>query len=154
MHRLVFLPYAVMQARSLEDCLKADGGLARLSGHAARLLRLQRLFESAVPQPLARGARVANLKLEKVVIHADSSAVAAKLRQIVPTLVEVFRKEVGEVTGIQVSVQPRTGSSPSSPTVSHDFLGDYAKQGLTSLADRLPEESPLRQALQHLLKRA
>jgi hypothetical protein len=141
-----------MQARSLEDCLKAESGLARLSGHAARLLRLQRLFESAVPQPLARGARVANLKLGKLVIHANSGAIAAKLRQIVPTLLDVFRNESAEVTGIQVSVQPRPDRRPSSPPASHGPLGGKAKQGLTSLADRLPEDSPLRRALRQLVE--
>lgn len=143
-----------MQARSLEDCLKAESGLARLAGHAARLLRLQRVFESAVPRPLARGARVANLKLGKLVIHADNSAIAAKLRQIIPTLVDVFHNAAAEVTGIQVSVQPRQDKQPPPPDVSHDPLGDHAKQGLTSLADHLPEDSPLRTALLRLIKHA
>lgn len=144
-----------MQARSLEDCLKADGGLARLSGHAARLQRLQRLFESAVPGTLVRGARVANLKLGKLIIHADSGAVAAKLRQIIPTLVDVFHNnEVAEVTGIEVKVQPRQNMPPGPTVASHELLGDRAKQGLTSLADRLPEDSPLRHALRELVKRS
>lgn len=142
-----------MQARSLEDCLKADGGLARLSGHAARLLRLQRLFESAVPKPLVRGARVANLKLGKLIVHADNGAVAAKLRQIIPTLVDVFlNNEVAEVTGIEVKVQPREDNRPNIPVASHKPIGDRAKQGLTSLANRLPEDSPLRHALRELVK--
>lgn len=143
-----------MQARSLEDCLKADDGLARVSGHAARLLRLQRVFEATVPRPLARGARVANLKLGKLVIHADSGAVAAKLRQITPTLVDVFKKESAEVTGIEVKVQPRTVKPDARPRPDHGPLGDHAKQGLTLLADRLPEDSPLRQALKHLIENA
>lgn len=143
-----------MQARSLDDCLKAEGGLARLTGHAARLLRLQRLFESAAPPPLARGARVANLKLGKLVIHAESSAVAAKLRQIVPTLLDVFHNESAEITGIEIAVQPRANKPSPSSAVDHDPLGDHAKQGLTSLAERLPEDSPLRQALRHLVKNA
>ena len=143
-----------MQARSLEDCLKAYGGLARLTGHAARLLRLRRLFESAVPRPLARGARVANLKLGKLIIHADSGAVAAKLRQIIPTLVDVFHNEAAEVTGIDVKVQPSHDGRPRSTKETNVPLGNHAKQGLTSLAERLPEDSPLRNALQHLVKQA
>lgn len=141
-----------MQARSLNDCLKADGGLAHLSGHAARLLRLQRVFESAIPRPLARGARVANFKLGKLVIHADSGAVATKIRQITPTLVDVFRNELSEVTGIEVKVQPRQDARTRQAGAGHAPLGDYAKQGLTSLADRLPDGSPLREALKRLIK--
>lgn len=142
-----------MQARSLEDCLKADGGLARLTGHAVRLLRLQRAFESAAPRALVRSARIANLKLGKLIIHADNGGVAAKLRQITPTLVNVFHNEAAEVTGIEVKVQPLHPPRPPQPDESHGPLGEHAKQGLTSLADRLPADSPLRDALRHLVKR-
>ena len=141
-----------MRVRSLEDCLEADGGLSRLTGHAARLLRLRKLYESAVPRPLARGARVANLKLGKLIIHADNGAIAAKLRQIIPTLVEAFRKNSAEVTGIEVKVQPRADRGPVIPNASHAPIGDRAKQGLTSLAESLPENSPLRGALKHFVK--
>lgn len=151
---LLLLANTPMQARSLEDCLKADGGLARLAGHAARLLRLQRVFESAVPRPMARSARVANLKLGKLIIHADNGGVAAKLRQITPTLVDVFHNEAVEVTGIEVKVQPRHDKRAESAGISHGPLGDHAKQGLTSLAERLPADSPLRDALQRLVKTA
>lgn len=95
---------------------------------------------------------MANVKLGKLVIHADNSAVAAKLRQIVPTLVDVFRNEVAEVTGIQVAVQPRLDRWPLAPAASHDPLGDHAKQGLTSLAERLPSDSALSQALRRLIE--
>ena len=141
-----------MRVRSLEDCLEADGGLSRLTGHAARLLRLRKLYESAVPRPLARGARVANLKLGKLIIHADNGAIAAKLRQIIPTLVEAFRKNSAEVTGIEVKVQPRADRGPVILNASHAPIGDRAKQGLTSLAESLPENSPLRGALKHFVK--
>lgn len=141
-----------MRARSLEDCLKADGGLARLTGHATRLLRLQRVFESAVPRQLVRSARIANLKLGKLIIHADNGGVAAKLKQITPTLVDVFHNEAAEVTVIEVKVQPRHPARPRPSDATRNLLGDYAKQGLTSLADKLPEDSPLRKALRHLVR--
>jgi hypothetical protein len=143
-----------MQARSIEDCLKAEGGLARLTGHAARLLRLQHLFELAVPRQLAQNARVANLKLGRLVIHADNGAVAAKLRQITPTLLGVLSNEGAQVTGIQVAVQPRPPGWTDTPEPGHGPLGDHAKRGLTSLAQSLPEDSPLSQALRRLVKRA
>lgn len=141
-----------MQARSIEDCLKAESGLARLTGHAARLLRLQRVFESAAPRALVRSARIANLKLGKLIIHADNGGVAAKLRQITPTLVDVFHNEATEVTGIEVKVQPHPAPPPPPSDASPGPLGEHAKQGLTSLADRLPDQSPLRDALRHFVK--
>ncbi|HEX8962235.1 MAG TPA: DciA family protein [Rhodocyclaceae bacterium] len=140
-----------MPSRSLEDCLKAEGGLSRLADHAAHLLRLQRLFESAVPRSLVRGARVANFKLGRLVIYAENGAVAAKLRQIVPTLSGAFANSAPEVTGIEIKVQPRQDSGPGRPASTHAPLGDHAKQGLTSLADRLPKDSPLVRALRRLV---
>lgn len=141
-----------MRARSLEDCLKADGGIARLTGHAVRLLRLQRVFESAAPRALARSARIANLKLGKLIIHADNGGVAAKIRQIIPTLIGVFHDEAAEVTVIEVKVQPQPAPPLLSLTAGHGLLGDHAKHGLTSLAESLPADSPLRNALRHLIQ--
>lgn len=140
-----------MRSRSLDECLKAEGGLARLNDHAARLLRLQRVFESAVPRPLVRGARVANFKLGRLVVFADSGAVAAKLRQIVPTLSKAFANSAPEVTGIDIKVQPREPRPSGRNHPTHAPLGKHAKQGLTSLADRLPKDSPLVRALRQLI---
>jgi hypothetical protein len=141
-----------MRSRSVDDCLRADGGLARLTDHADRLLRLQRIFESAVPRPLVRGARVANFKLGRLVVYADNGAIAAKLRQIVPTLRGAFANSAAEVTGIEIKVQPREGGPTRRSAVTPVPLGSHAKQGLTSLADRLPENSPLVRALRRLVR--
>ena len=141
-----------MRSRSLDECLKADGGLGRLTDHAARLLRLQRIFESAVPRPLVRGVRVANFKLGRLVVYAESGAIAAKLRQIVPTLGEAFADSAPEVTGIDIKVQPRDGGAAIHQPKTAEPPGEHAKQGLTSLADSLPENSPLVRALRHFLR--
>lgn len=139
-------------ARSLAACLKADAGLARLTGHADRLLRMQRLLETATP--LSSGARIANLKSGNIVIHAANGAVAAKLKQIAPTLVDVFRSEAAEVTGIEIRVQPRIRGLTKPGKPRHATLGENQKRGLTSLADSLSEESPLRAAITRLVRTA
>jgi hypothetical protein len=129
----------------------ADVGLARFSNHAQRLMRLQRCFESATP--LARQSRVANLKLGRILIYAATSAVAAKLRQIEPRLVRVFQAEAAEVTGIEFRVQPGRHNRPPETPPKAGIIGDQQKQGLTSLADRLPAGSPLKGALRRLVGR-
>lgn len=139
-------------ARSLDACLKADSGLARLSAHANRLMRLQRLFEAATP--LARQSRIANLKLGKVVIHAANGAVAAKLRQMEPRLAAVFRCEAAEVTGIEIRVQPGGGQRPAVRPAISAAIGSQQKQALTSLANDLPEGSELKAALERLVNRS
>jgi hypothetical protein len=130
----------------------ADAELARLSGHARRLLGLQRAFESATP--LARQSRVANYKLGRIVIYAANGAVAAKLRQMEPRLAALFRSEATEVTGIDIRVQPGTDNRPPPPKKTLTGIGDQQKQALTSLADGLPDGSALKAALARLVDRS
>lgn len=139
--------------RSLEDCLLADTGMARLTSHASRLLRLQAILAANLPASLARGARVANLKSGKLVIHADNGAVAAKLRQMAPRLADLVRFEAAEINGIEIRVQGRAGNPATAPKRTVVGIGLQAKQGLTSLESRLPAGSRLRVALAKLVER-
>ena len=139
--------------RSLEDCLMADAGMARLSSHASRLVRLQAVLAAHLPANLARGARVANLKSGKLVIHADNGAVAAKLRQMAPRLADLVRFEAAEVTGIEIRVQGRDENPPRPRAERPTAIGDKAKHALTSLEAVLPEGSRLRLALKRLRER-
>ena len=136
-----------MPAYSIYDCFGADDHLARLSAQAGRLVTLQRIFEKTVPASLGRYARVANLKQGKVVIHADSGAVAAKVLQLTPRLTDAFHYSFSQISEIQVKVQPvqpiRTITTPSIrasiPAASADRM--------VLLADKLPLDSPLRKSL-------
>jgi hypothetical protein len=139
--------------RSLEDCLLADAGMARLSSHASRLVRLQAVLAANLPANLARGARVANLKSGKLVIHADNGAVAAKLRQMAPRLTDLVRFEAAEVNGIEIRVQGRPGNPSRPHRQGPTGIGDNAKRGLTSLESSLPEGSRLKLALMRLIER-
>ena len=143
-----------MRPRSLADCLNADAGMARLSAQAGRLLKLQRLYERAIPAALARHGRVANVKSGNIIIHAQNGAVAAKIRQLAPRLAEVFRQEGVDLNEILVRVQPSTLVSEAVNTRIRSSIGEEAKQGLTSLAQKLPQDSPLRKALDRFVERA
>ena len=135
--------------RSLEDHLMADAGLARYSFKVRRLLELQRCFQAA--SPMAASARVANFKAGKVVIHAENGAVATRLRQLTPRLMDALRTAAAEVTGIEIRVQPANPNPVAPPGNGQRALGLKAKQGLTSLAEGLAEGSPLKSALQRLV---
>jgi hypothetical protein len=130
----------------------ADAGLARFASHAQKLMRLQRILDSATP--LTRRARISNVKLGKIFIFADNSAVAAKLRQMEPRLIKVFQAEAAEVTGIEIRVQPGRMNRPAPRTIASATIGIGGKRGLTSFAEALPEESALRLALKRLLESA
>jgi hypothetical protein len=143
-----------MAARNIADFLDADSKLARLSTHAGRLLKLQRIFEAAAPAALAQHGRVANMKLGKVVIHAANSAVATKIRQLTPRLTESFRQSGVDVNEIQVKVQPGVTRDVQGKQKNPADIGITTKQGLTSLAQSLPAESPLKAALERFTERA
>ncbi len=143
-----------MAARSLDAYLNSAGGLARLSAHAGRLVKLQRVFERIAPSYLAASSRVANFKLGKVVIHADSGAVAAKLRQLLPSLVDEFSLKGAEVTEILVKVQPSHAAAQQNSRVQAPVLATSAKADLRRLAGDLPADSPLKAALERLVRRS
>lgn len=142
-----------MAARSIDAYLNSAGDLARFAAHAGRLVKLQRIFEEIAPSYLAASSRVANCKSGKVVIHADSGAVAAKLRQMLPSLVGEFSLKGAEVTEIQVKVQPAyVAMQHNKGGDKRSAVGESAKTGLQRLAGKLPEDSPLKGALERLVR--
>lgn len=144
-----------MASHSLDTCLKSSKELARLLPHAGRLARLQQIYERKAPPGLARYARVTDLKSGMVHIHAENGAVATKLKQLAPSLAGEFCKSGLEVTGVSVRVQvaPHHGS-PAARRAGREPMGNEPKRALAELAARLPEGSPLRGALQRLLRRS
>ena len=141
-----------MTSRSLQEHLASGDSMARLAAHAQRLLQFQRLLEAALPAALKPYAGVANFRLGKLLIHAENSAVAAKIRQFGPSLAsELCYKDV-KVTQIEVRVQARNRSSAIVQKERPSLPGSKQKQGLTALARKLPQESPLKGPLERLLQ--
>lgn len=132
--------------------LAAAEAYVRLSEQANRLRQLQALLEVSLPAYLQPGTHVANFKRGKIIIHADSGAVAVKLRQMAPSLTETFTQQGGEVTGIEVRVQARRFSRSGFAKIKPKELGFHQKQVLTSLSSGLPDDSKLKQSLERLLK--
>ncbi|MBP8267043.1 MAG: DUF721 domain-containing protein [Zoogloea sp.] len=140
-----------MTARSLQEHLNSGDSMARLAAHAQRLLQFQRLLEAALPEALRPHARVANFRLGKLLIHAANGAVAAKVRQLGPSLASELSNKEPKVTQIEVRVQARNPNPPRQLHKRPDLPGKNQKQGLTNLAQELPRESPLKRALERLL---
>lgn len=143
-----------MATRPLDAYLNSTDGLAHVAAHAGRLVKLQRVFEEIAPPYLAESSRVANFKLGKTIIHADNGAVAAKLKQLLPSLVDEFCKKGAEVTEIQVKVQPRYAAPQQKPPRKAAPVGAGAKADLNRLAQELPAGSRLKEAVERLVKRS
>lgn len=112
-------------------------GMYSLMPQAQRLMELRRIAAGALPGNLLRSCSIANYKQGKVVIFAENSAVAAKLKLLAPTLRDHFMKSAIEVTGIDVEVQPTNPAPP--PPEKHTHLSPGAAQALTDLAGQLPD---------------
>jgi hypothetical protein len=141
-----------MTSRSLQEHLASGDSMARLAAHAQRLLQFQHLLEVALPAKLQPHARVANFRLGKLFIHAANGAVAAKIRQLGPSLASDLSVKDQKVTQIEVRVQARNPCLPQVPHERPVLPGEAQRRELSELARRLPDNSPIKSALNRLLR--
>src|SRR5689334_22241864 len=139
-----------MNCQLIGSVLRSLGDLEASLMHVKRLAALERLYAASVPRESAGRSRVAYEREGTLVVTADNSAVAAKLRHLAPRIVVEIVKSVPEVTGIRVEVQvtqpPAIGREPSVE------IGPKGLANLRELRDSLPS-SPLKAALNRLVSR-
>ena len=136
----------------LENYLESAEGAGNVLVHARLLIKLAHLYQGMAPAHLGQASSVANYKSGIIIIHASSGAVATKLRQLAPTLVNEFLKRGVECNEVQVKVQaPEIKSQFCTST--QKPLSAHTSRELAGLAGSLPTSS-LRTALETLLKRA
>ncbi|MER2517046.1 MAG: DciA family protein [Candidatus Accumulibacter phosphatis] len=138
---------------SLHSYLDGPEGAGKVLAHARLLARLAGLFQEIAPPHLGQASSLANYKSGIVLIHASSGAVATKLRQMAPTLVDEFLQRGVECRGLQVKVQARARPA-AARAAEQKPLSARTSQRLTALSDSLPAASSLRSALEHLLAHA
>lgn len=145
-----------MQSRPVDAYLHNSDVLARLASHAAHLRAIDECWREIVPASLKALCAVANLRSGTVVIKAHNGAIAAKLKQLLPSLLSTLQARGFQVTGIHISVQPIEASYHTAgrggPQATPGTLGGAARLGLAALAENLPKEAGLRTALENLLK--
>lgn len=121
--------------------------LRALTAEAKRLLALQKLLPEILPGPLAAQTALVKSRTDELVLLADNGASANKLRQLVPRMLEFFRRRGFEVTGIRVQVQVTFPDKPLPQK--RILLGPVAREAISRLSDRLPP-SPLKAAMEKL----
>ena len=139
-----------MPAHPAHSFLSSAPNLQALLQQAQKLLAVQNTWNEIAPKPLAAASRVGAVRQQTLIVYANNGAVAGKLRQLVPSLLEKIQKRGIEITAIRVDVQveaPPPGKKPKDLTVSHNALSSLAKleQSLT--------DSPLKSALHTLIQR-
>lgn len=146
-----------MGTRSVYEHLSADDNVARYARHAQTLVRLQRKLDATLPKPLRPYARVANLRTGKLVVHAANSAVAAKIRQLLPRFAEVLQGDSAHVKEIEVKVQAHgswelAAARATPPRVDKTPPSDERLARIKALADTMSENAALKAPLRALLK--
>ncbi len=136
----------------LHRYLGSGDALARLQDHAARLRRLQGALESALPPQLVAQCQVANLKDGTLVVATRGGAIAARLKQMLPSLIEHFARAGHAVQAIKVKVATPEQAEWRRPPPERHISAD-AKAGLAQFAATLPADSPLRASLERLVRR-
>ena len=144
--------YPRTMSRLIQRFLGSGEALARLQDHAARLRRLQGTLEAALPAALAEQCRVANCKDGTLVVSTRNGATAVRLKQMLPSLLEHFARTGHVLDTIKVKVgTPEQVEWRAPPPERH--ISATAKQGLSAFAESLPVDSPLREALERLVRR-
>jgi len=137
----------------LHRYLGRDMPLARLQEHAIRLGRLQRILVPALPPQCANACHVANLKEDVLTVSACGSAVAVRLKQMVPSLLEHFALAGYPLRRIHVKVGLPEPSPARQPTPARG-ISEAARAQIGAFAATLPPDAPLRASLETLARRS
>jgi len=121
-----------------------------LMSKARQLLELRRAVSQLLPEGLSRSCTVANARQGRVVMFAENSVVAAKLKLLIPALRNQLLEAGQEVTSVVVEVQPPAGKPAA--TVKKHRPSPAAAESLSRLSGTLPD-SPLRDILDELASR-
>lgn len=114
---------------------------------------MQQAFSKIVPHQLAQHCVLGRFSEGNLTICAGNGAVAAKLKQTLPSLLLKFQAMGYEITAIRLAVQAdyhniRRGDSSSKKK----RIGQAGIESLNELTTELPQ-SPLRTAIESLLKK-
>lgn len=137
----------------IQRFLGTGDALARLKDHAARLMRMQALLQQQLPPALASACSVANFKGETLVLLANGGAVAARLKQIAPSLVRQFAAAGLPVTTIQVKVKVIEAHGERRPPPQR-MISESGSRSIEDFSATLPADSPLRESLERLIRRS
>jgi len=141
-----------MPVRKVAEILDNSPVLSSLAAAARRTADLQRLYMEAVPAELRQASRVGWARPGVLTVAAANGAVAAKLRQLAPRILDRFRREGLEFNAMHVEVQVGYGPRRQGKEEAR-ALSAEAVTSICRAADELPA-SPLKTALTRLARSA
>lgn len=142
-----------MQTPKIDRYLAADEHLGPIVAKARQIDSLARLCAEFLPAGLAGQVRAANFRDGELVLLASNAPAAAKLKMLAEGLRKFLLQQGSKVSLVSVRVQP--SSTHQAPGLKHKsaVLTNKGISELSVLYDRLPLDSPTREALGRLLSR-
>ena len=140
--------------KPINALMRDNEAIAPIHDRLQRIARLQHSFADVLPPGLNTSCRVAAVEGSTLVIAAANGAVAAKLKQMLPRLLEKFsqnKKQEQEVTAISVLVQPDFFQPEPAPRTGPP-REPMPTAMLAELAESL-EDSPLKTTVEKIRKR-
>jgi hypothetical protein len=137
-----------LKSRQAIAWLRTEPGFARLGEQAARLAGLQQDLTRCMP---ALALTVVALERDTLVVGAAHAAVAARVRQLEPTLVASLRRCGWKIDRIRFKPQWRPGAA-APVHAAKTSPGPAAIAGIAALSERI-EDPRLKAALRRMADR-
>jgi hypothetical protein len=139
-----------MSTRALQEILRADQAFGALQSRVQSLTSLQQAWQAALPASLRPHSRVVGVDGNRLVVETESSAMAAKLRQLAPSLSRAIAQVQPEISALRLQVAPSANrvaprmrpAQPLSPETLRHFetlAGTLAPSPLKTAVERLLE---------------
>ena len=141
-----------MPLQKLETLFSTSAELKGLSARTRRLRELQTIYVRSAPRRLAEASSVRNYRGGTLFVSAVNAAVAAKLRQLAPTLLASIRETEPEITALRIDVQVGGAGYERKARSRKISPGPRALEQLEALSQRM-SEGDLKYALARLVRR-
>ena len=142
-----------MNARKIDFYIESSSNLRGLKAQIEGLRTIQKIYGSIVPDGLGKFSAVSRLETGTVTLTANNGAIAAKLKQFTPKLLDRFRKQGVEVTSIRIEVQVgKRGQKQPLIAPKQKQLNQKTLLTLNELSAKL-EPGALKNALSNMINR-
>ena len=134
----------------LINAILKNSALSKLAEKAKELTSIQKIWNEIIPIQLKHHTQAGNIQHKRLTVYVENGAIAAKIKLLLPSLINKLQKRGVEVTSIRVQVDVQSKQDKVAKPSRH--ISENAASNLQYLATQL-EGSKLGEALSRLAKR-
>jgi Dna[CI] antecedent, DciA len=142
-------------AKGAVDFLRSHDTMSALWPTAARMAALQEDCAAVLPD-MFEACAVLQFEADSLVFSTPNSALAAKLRQMLPKLQQTLSRRGWQVNSIRIKVQVDAPALPQPEAAPRKHISESGFEALAALQDSIedsPRNTALKSALHRLLAR-